>query len=124
MGTEPIRTVLIPVVLAIVVAAGQAFIEGANTRGIILAVVGAVVAAAQEYARSKVVPLAKLSTQNVVRTGGSPLPAGGANRGPGVLAVSPAVLLFAGVTINLVTVLIVLAVIALLLLIFYLFRRV
>jgi hypothetical protein len=57
MTTEPIRTLLIPIVLAAFAAAGQAFIDGENTRGVIVAVIGALVLAAQEYARAHVTPI-------------------------------------------------------------------
>lgn len=56
MKTEPLRTVLIPVVLAAFAAAAQAFIDGATTRGIITAALGALVLAAQELARRYVTP--------------------------------------------------------------------
>ena len=58
MSTEPVRYVLIPIVLAAFAAAGQAFIDGATTRGIVVAVIGALVLAAQEYARAQVTPTA------------------------------------------------------------------
>ncbi len=59
MNTEPLRTVLIPVALAAFVAAAQAFIDGADTRGVITAVLGALIVVAQELARAKVTPIAK-----------------------------------------------------------------
>jgi hypothetical protein len=54
--SEPLRTVLWPVVLAALLAAGQAFLDGATTRGIITAVLAALVLAGQEYARRQVTP--------------------------------------------------------------------
>jgi hypothetical protein len=57
VNTEPIRTVLVPIVLGCLAAAGQAFVDGADTRAIILAVVGVLVAVAQEYARAHVTPV-------------------------------------------------------------------
>lgn len=67
MSTEPIRTVLIPIILACIAAAGQAFIDGATTRGIVTAVLGALVLAAQEVARRLVVPEAKLRRETLKR---------------------------------------------------------
>lgn len=58
MNTEPIRTVLIPVALAAFVAAAQAFVDGADTRGIVTAVLGALVIVAQELGRKFVTPKA------------------------------------------------------------------
>ena len=57
MKSEPLRTVLLPIVLACLAAAGQAFLAGATLRGIVTAVIGALVLAAQEYARSRVTPV-------------------------------------------------------------------
>lgn len=57
MTREPVRYILLPVVLACLAAAGQAFIDGENTRGILVAVIGALVLAAQELARSLVTPV-------------------------------------------------------------------
>lgn len=57
LGSQPVRTLLLPIVLAALVAAGQAFIAGADTRAILLAVIGALVLAAQEIARKLVTPL-------------------------------------------------------------------
>ena len=56
MTSEPVRTVLLPIALAAFAAAAQAFLDGAPTRGIVTAVLGALVVAAQEYARSQVTP--------------------------------------------------------------------
>ena len=58
MKNEPIRTVLIPVALAAFVAAGQAFLAGADTRAIVTAGLGALIVAGQEWARSQVTPVA------------------------------------------------------------------
>lgn len=58
MKTEPLRAVLLPIVLAAAAASVQAFSTGADTRGIISAALGALVLAGQEYARSKVTPVA------------------------------------------------------------------
>ena len=57
MNTEPLRLYLLPLALAAFVAAAQAFIDGANTRGIIVAVLGALIVVAQELARAKVTPV-------------------------------------------------------------------
>ena len=61
VANNPVRTVLIPIVLAAAVAAVQAFADGETTRGIISAVRGALVLAGQEWARSQVTPTAKLT---------------------------------------------------------------
>ena len=58
---EPLRWLLHPVALLAFAAAAQAWIDGANTRGIIVAVIGVLVAAATEAARSKVTPTARLA---------------------------------------------------------------
>lgn len=58
VNSDPLRTTLLPIALAAFVAAAQAFIDGAEVRGIITAVLGALIVAAQELARSKVTPLA------------------------------------------------------------------
>lgn len=58
--TEPVRLYLVPIALAAFIAAAQAFIDGKDTRGIITAVLGALILVAQELARSKVVPEAKV----------------------------------------------------------------
>lgn len=58
LGSQPIRTLLLPIVLGALIAAGQAFIAGADTRAVLLAVIGALVLAAQEFARRLVTPLA------------------------------------------------------------------
>ena len=71
---EPLRWLLHPVALLAFVAAAQAWINGADVRAIITAVLGVLVAAATEAARSKVTPTAKLR-----RTGVS-LPADGVER--------------------------------------------
>lgn len=62
MTGEPLRTVLLPIVLLAFAAAAQAFIDGATWRGVVTAALGVLVVAAQELARSKVTPTAKLTT--------------------------------------------------------------
>jgi hypothetical protein len=57
MNTEPIRTVMLPIAAGAFAAAAQAFLDGASTRGIITAVLGVLIVAAQEYARSRVTPV-------------------------------------------------------------------
>jgi hypothetical protein len=61
MSNEPIRTVMLPIALGAFVAAGQAFLNGADTRGIVTAVLGALVLAGQEYARAHVTPVSASS---------------------------------------------------------------
>jgi len=56
MTTEPVRTVLIPIALLAFAAAAQAFVDGADTRGIVTAVLAVLILAAQELARGKVTP--------------------------------------------------------------------
>lgn len=56
MNSEPLRTFFFPLALAALIAAGQAFIEGKDTRGIMLAVVGALVAVLTELSRRLVRP--------------------------------------------------------------------
>jgi hypothetical protein len=68
--TEPIRAVLVPIALAAFAAAAQAFLAGASTRGIITAALGVLVVAAQEYARSKVTPTARLRARSRVGQAG------------------------------------------------------
>jgi nitrogen fixation-related uncharacterized protein len=57
--SEPLRAVLIPVALAAFAAAVQAYLDGADTRAIITAVLGALVLAGQELARRYVTPTGK-----------------------------------------------------------------
>lgn len=58
MNTNPVRLLLSPVALLAFAAAAQAFIDGADTRGIITAVLGVLILASQELARKQVTPLA------------------------------------------------------------------
>ena len=58
MTTEPVRTVMIPIALLAFAAAAQAFVDGADVRGVVTAVLGVLVVAAQELARGKVTPTA------------------------------------------------------------------
>lgn len=58
---EPLRWLLHPVALLAFAAAAQSWIDGATVRGIVVAVLGVLIAAATEAARSKVVPQAKLA---------------------------------------------------------------
>jgi hypothetical protein len=57
MNTEPLRLLLLPVAALALAAAAQAFIDGADVRGIITAVLGVLIAAATELARSRVTPV-------------------------------------------------------------------
>jgi hypothetical protein len=56
MNREPLRLLLLPVAALALAAAAQAFIDGADVRGIITAVLGVLIAAATELARSRVTP--------------------------------------------------------------------
>lgn len=55
---NPVRLLFSPLALLAFVAAAQAFIDGADVRGIVTAVLGALIVGAQELARSKVTPVA------------------------------------------------------------------
>jgi hypothetical protein len=57
MKTEPLRTIFLPLALAAFVAAAQAFLAGADTRGIIAAALGVLIVGAQELGRSLVSPV-------------------------------------------------------------------
>jgi hypothetical protein len=57
MNREPLRLLLLPVAALALAAAAQAFIDGADVRGVITAVLGVLVAAATELARSRVTPV-------------------------------------------------------------------
>lgn len=59
MNREPLRTLLLPVAVLAFAAAAQAFIDGADIRGIVTAVLGVLIAAATELARSRVTPVAR-----------------------------------------------------------------
>jgi hypothetical protein len=59
MDREPVRTPLLTVALLAFIAAAQAFIAGADVRGIIAAVLGALTVAATEVARSRATPFRK-----------------------------------------------------------------
>jgi hypothetical protein len=50
MNREPLRLLLLPVAALALAAAAQAFIDGADVRGIITAVLGVLIAAATELA--------------------------------------------------------------------------
>lgn len=69
MNTEPVRTLLLPIAAAAFVAAAQAFIAGADVRGVVTAVLGALVLFAQEYARSRVTPVTPQSRSSWGRRG-------------------------------------------------------
>jgi hypothetical protein len=56
MDREPVRTPLLTVALLAFIAAIQAFIDGADVRGIVAAVLGVLTVAATEFARSRVTP--------------------------------------------------------------------
>jgi hypothetical protein len=58
MNREPLRTLLLPVAVLAFAAAAQAFIDGADVRGVIIAVLGVLIAAATELARARVTPVA------------------------------------------------------------------
>ena len=68
---EPLRWLLHPVALLAFAAAAQAWVNGADVRAIITAVLGVLIAAATETARTKVTPDAKI--------------AGGGERGQGAV---------------------------------------
>jgi hypothetical protein len=53
---QPVRTLLLPVALLAFAAAAQAFINGADVRGVVTAVLGVLIVAATEAARSRVTP--------------------------------------------------------------------
>jgi hypothetical protein len=53
---QPVRMLLLPVSLLAFAAAAQAFIDGANVRGVVTAVLGVLIVAATEAARSRVTP--------------------------------------------------------------------
>jgi hypothetical protein len=57
MNREPLRLLLLPVAALALAAAAQAFIDGADVRGIITAVLGVLIAAATELARNRVTPV-------------------------------------------------------------------
>lgn len=59
MTREPLRTLLLPVAVLAFAAAAQAFIDGADVRGIVTAVLGVLIAAATELARARVTPVAR-----------------------------------------------------------------
>jgi hypothetical protein len=59
MNREPLRLLLLPVAALALAAAAQAFIDGADVRGVITAVLGVLIAAATELARSRVTPTAR-----------------------------------------------------------------
>jgi hypothetical protein len=56
MNREPLRLLLLPVAALALAAAAQAFIDGADVRGVVTAVLGVLIAAATEFARSRVTP--------------------------------------------------------------------
>jgi hypothetical protein len=56
---QPVRMLLLPVSLLAFAAAAQAFIDGANVRGVVTAVLGVLIVAATEAARSRVTPFRK-----------------------------------------------------------------
>jgi hypothetical protein len=58
MTRQPLRTLLLPVAALALAAAAQAFIDGANVRGIVTAVLAVLIAAATELARARVTPVA------------------------------------------------------------------
>jgi hypothetical protein len=51
MNREPLRLLLLPVAALALAAAAQAFIDGADVRGIVTAVLAVLIAAATELAR-------------------------------------------------------------------------
>jgi hypothetical protein len=57
MNREPLRLLLLPVAALALAAAAQAFIDGADVRGVITAVLGVLIAVATELARSRVTPV-------------------------------------------------------------------
>jgi hypothetical protein len=56
MTREPLRTLLLPVAALAFAAAAQAFINGADIRGVVTAILGVLIAAATELARGRVTP--------------------------------------------------------------------
>ena len=56
MKSEPLRYLLHPVVLLAFAAAAQAYVDGADERAIVAAVLGVLIAAATEFARRQVTP--------------------------------------------------------------------
>lgn len=60
---EPVRLLLLPLALAALIAAAQAFVDGATTRGVVTAVLGALIAVLTPILRGLVTPEAKLRTQ-------------------------------------------------------------
>jgi hypothetical protein len=58
LDSNPVRVLLSPIVLLAAAAAAQAFIDGADTRGIITAALAVLILGAQELARKKVTPVA------------------------------------------------------------------
>jgi hypothetical protein len=56
VARQPVRTLLLPVALLAFAAAAQAFINGADVRGVVTAVLGVLIVAATEAARSRVTP--------------------------------------------------------------------
>jgi hypothetical protein len=56
---EPLRLLLHPIALLAFAAAVQAFLDGADVRGVVAAVLGVLVVAATEAARSRVTPFRK-----------------------------------------------------------------
>jgi hypothetical protein len=56
---QPVRAMVLPVALLAFVAAAQAFIAGADVRGVVTAVLGVLIVAATEAARSRVTPFRK-----------------------------------------------------------------
>jgi hypothetical protein len=58
MTREPLRILLHPIALLAFAAAAQAFVNGADVRGVVTAALGILVAAATEAARTRVTPAA------------------------------------------------------------------
>jgi hypothetical protein len=60
---EPLRFLLHPVALLAFAAAAQSWIAGADTRAIVAAILGVLIAAATEAARKRVTPDVKVAGQ-------------------------------------------------------------
>jgi hypothetical protein len=63
--SEPLRWLLHPLALLAFAAAAQAWIDGADVRAIVTAVLGVLIAGATEAARAKVKPVADLPAADV-----------------------------------------------------------
>jgi hypothetical protein len=67
MSRQPLRYLQHPVALLAFIAAAQAFVAGANVRGIVAAALGILFAAATEASRTRVTPVAGASRASRLR---------------------------------------------------------